>query len=165
MDIQGPERYALSYTPTSWSVLGRDGSSRFSGMAKADCPKLYIASIEKKPIYVGITKRPMRERLTYGWKASGRSGYYGYAWRHHGNDAVLDVWGQMDAVNRNERDIETVEAEVVYLIRHRTGQWPQFQTEIHFFQSTHEHRQAAERILASFDLEEASPPVLSQNHA
>jgi hypothetical protein len=40
-----------------------------------------------------------------------------YAWRHGNSSAVLDVWCHVDAIDRNERDIEAVEAEVVYRIR------------------------------------------------
>ena len=57
----------------------------------------------------------------------------------------------MDAVDRNERDIETVEAEVVYLIR-SAGQWPEFQTEIHFHPSTPVHRKVAEEIMQHYPL-------------
>jgi hypothetical protein len=92
-------------------------------LATSNLPKLYIASIDNKPIYVGITKQRIRNRLRFGWKAKGDAGYYGYAWRHGHTTAVLDVWCHINAMERNERDIETVEAEVVYLIR-AAGQWP-----------------------------------------
>ncbi|MGX9120585.1 hypothetical protein ACWTU6_28600 [Mesorhizobium sp. BHbsci] len=152
MKVVGPERYQLSYTPTSFTVLCPKGGSRFSGIAKSLVPKLYVASIDGKPIYVGITKRGMQQRLRYGWNAAGNSGYYGYAWRHQGAEAVLDVWAHADAVDRNQRDIETVEAEVVYLIRRRTGQWPTFQTEIHFYASTDVHRRIAEQIVGHYEI-------------
>lgn len=152
MQIVGPERYDLSYTQESFTVLCAKGTNRFSGIARSLVPKLYIASVNGKPVYVGITKRGMQQRLTYGWKATGKSGYYGYAWRRKGTAAVLDVWGHTDAADRNEREIETVEAEVVFLLRHRTNQWPAFQTEIHFYQSTDEHRRVAEKILAHYGL-------------
>ncbi|RWP57495.1 MAG: hypothetical protein E5V60_01540 [Mesorhizobium sp.] len=153
MKIVGPERYDLSYTPESFSV-----SERFSGIAKSSIPKLYIASIDGRPIYVGITKQGMQKRLAYGWKAAGRSGYYGYAWRRQGVAAVLDVWGHVDAVDRNVREIETVEAEVVYLVRLITGEWPGFQTEIHFYPSTNKHRRIAETIIGHYGLK---PPQIS----
>jgi hypothetical protein len=57
----------------------------------------------------------------------------------------------MDAVDRNERDIETVEAEVVYLIR-AAGQWPAFQTEIHFYPSSARHREVAAQIMSHYSL-------------
>lgn len=150
MQIQGPENYKLSYTPSQFTVSCADGSNRFSGIAKSRAPKLYIASINGTPIYVGITKQPMQQRLRYGWTANGKSGYHGYAWRRNGAAAELSVWAHSDAIDRNTREIETVEAEVVFLIRKRTGQWPAFQTEIHFYQSTDRHREIASQILAHF---------------
>jgi phospholipase/lecithinase/hemolysin len=48
-------------------------------------------------------------------------------------------------------DIETVEAEVVFLIR-CAGQWPQYQTEIHFHPSTAVHRDIAASIIARYAL-------------
>ncbi|MGO7756863.1 hypothetical protein ACC761_06290 [Rhizobium ruizarguesonis] len=151
MQIIGPERYSLTYTPTAFTVLCNQGTSRFSGIAVDPMPKLYIASVGGKPIYVGITKQKMQNRLSYGWKAAGKHGYHGYAWRHSGEAAELDVWGHADAIDRNERDIETVEAEVVHLIRVQ-GQWPAFQTEIHFYQSNEVHRRVAAEILAHYKL-------------
>lgn len=35
----------------------------------------------------------------------------------------------------------------MFLIRQRTGQWPRFQTEIHFHPSTEDHREAAQSVL------------------
>ncbi|MBB6220690.1 hypothetical protein [Rhizobium leguminosarum] len=145
MLLNGPERYSLSYTSKSFSVLCNKGTSKFSGLAVSRNPKLYIASVDRDPIYVGITKQKMQARLRYGWSARGAHGYHGYAWRHSGDTAALDVWEHADAVNRSERDIETIEAEVVYLIRQR-GQWPAFQTEIHFYPSNEEHRALARQI-------------------
>jgi hypothetical protein len=83
--------------------------------------------------------------------AKGGSGYYGYVWRRAQSLAVLDVWCHMDAIDRRERDIETVEAEVVYLIR-AAGQWPAFQTEIHFYPSAPRHREVAAEIMRRYGL-------------
>ena len=150
MRIVGPERYELTYDEHSFSVLCKDNTPKFSGVAASKMPKLYIASIDSIPVYVGITKRRMSERLRYGWNASGQHGYQGYAWRRKGTNAVLHVWGDEDQVSeRNHLDLETVEAEIVYLIR-MNGQWPAFQTEIHFHPSTPEHRRVAEEIFAMF---------------
>jgi hypothetical protein len=52
-------------------------------------------------------------------------------------------------------DIETVEAEVVYLIR-AAGQWPAFQTEIHFHPSSPRHRELAEEIMSHYRIHSAS---------
>ncbi|SFN37896.1 hypothetical protein SAMN05216573_11258 [Bradyrhizobium sp. Rc3b] len=61
----------------SSNVLCSRGTNKFSGIATNDLPKLYIGSIDRKPIYVGLTKQSIRNRLRLGWNASGESGYYG----------------------------------------------------------------------------------------
>ena len=151
MKIEGPDRYQLTFTATEFVVLGANGTNQFSGMATSNLPKLYIASIDEAPIYVGLTKQSIRNRLRLGWNPRLKTGYHGYAWRHGNTAANLDVWCHVDAVNRNERDIETVEAEVVFLIR-TAGQWPQFQTEIHFHPSLPVHRQVAAAIAAHYKI-------------
>jgi hypothetical protein len=147
MRIVGPERYQLTFTSKTFTVLCEKGTERFSGRATSDLPN----SINNKPVYVGTTKQSVRNRLRYGWSAKGKGGYYGYAWRHGNSQADLDVWCHADAMDRNERDIGTVEAEVVFLIR-AAGQWPQFQTEIHFYPSAPHHRRAAAKILAHYKI-------------
>lgn len=147
MKISGPERYALSVTPTSYEVTCERRTSTFSGLATSRKPKLYVVSVDQKPIYVGVTKQPIRNRLRLGWSAKGETGYYGYAWRHHHHSVALDIWSHDDAPAANAcLDIETIEAEVVFLIR-AAGQWPKHQTEIHFHQSNEEHRAAAATIM------------------
>jgi|SRR5580692_5786884 hypothetical protein len=151
MRLEGPEQYRLTFTSDSFNVLCSKGSNKFSGIAMLKLPKLYIVSIGGKPIYVGTTKQAIRNRLRLGWAATGKSGYYGYAWRHGNTTAELDVWCHMDAIGRNELDIETVEAEVVFLIR-QAGQWPTHQTEIHFHPSEAAHREAAASIMMHFKI-------------
>jgi hypothetical protein len=56
----------------------------------------------------------VRSRLRLGWAAKGDSGYYGYAC-HVLSSAVLDAGFHLDAADQRERDIETVEAELVIL--------------------------------------------------
>jgi hypothetical protein len=108
--------------------------------------------VAERPIYVGVTRQPIRNRLRFGWSASGKGGYYGYAWRHGLNEAILDVWCHEDApADKPALDIETVEAEVVFLIR-CSGQWPMYQTEIHFHPSTQIHRDIAARIMSRYTL-------------
>lgn len=156
MQISGPDRYKLIVDNKSFAVLSAKGSPTFSGLATSKQPKLYIVSIDEKPIYVGVTKQSMRNRLRFGWKAVGAHGYYGYAWRHRFTEANLDVWCHDAPPTENpSRDIETVEAEVVFLIR-CGGQWPECQTEIHFHPSTEVHRNAAASIAARYDLRSRS---------
>ncbi len=151
MQIIGPERYSLTYTEEDRPVvLCGKGNSKFSGIATKKIPKLYVVSIEGMPVYVGITKQSMSSRLRLSWNSNGDTGYYGYKWRSSGGEAKLDIWGHADAIERNERDIETVEAEVVYLIRQH-GQWPAFQTEIHFYPSSEVHRRVAAEIFGHYE--------------
>jgi hypothetical protein len=160
MHISGPERYKLNFDSTNFQVTCERGTPRFSGIATSKKPKLYIVSADDKPpFYVGVTKQSLRNRLRLGWKAKGESGYYGYAWRHCKADAFLDVWCQDDApAHRQMLDIETLEAEVVFLIR-CAGQWPLDQTEIHFHPSSSTHRETAVAVLARYALNLSSVPV------
>ncbi|MDO8614543.1 MAG: hypothetical protein Q7T33_02250 [Dehalococcoidia bacterium] len=152
MRITGPERYKLTFDATTFVVTCAKGTPRFSGIATSKKPKLYIASVDEKPIYVGVTKQSIRNRLRFGWNAEGQGGYYGYAWRHGLTEALLDVWCHDDAPPDNPvLDIETVEAEVVFLVR-CAGQWPMYQTEIHFHPSSQVHRDVATTIVARYAL-------------
>lgn len=64
----------------------------------------------------------------------------------------MDIWCHEDAPQeRADRDVETIEAEVVFLIR-QARQWPRFQTEIHFHESNDEHRRIAAKIASRYRL-------------
>ncbi|KIF60331.1 hypothetical protein [Pseudomonas fluorescens] len=147
-------RYSLTFDAVKFAIKCPENKSRFSGLATSRLPKLYVVSVEGKPhpVYVGITKQPMSNRLRIGWAADGKNGYYGYLWRRHFSAATMDIWCQLDSADGDSLDIETVEAELVYLIR-QAGQWPAYQTEIHFHRSTEVHRQMAATIGASFGLD------------
>lgn len=152
MEITALGRYKLSFDSSKFSVVCPLGRAKFSGLATSKLPKLYVASVEGKPIYVGITKQSIRNRLRIGWMANGKAGYYGYAWRHKFSAADLDIWCHTNPAKDGEcLDIETVEAELVYLIR-QAGQWPPFQTEIHFHPSTETHRAIAAQIADKFGI-------------
>jgi hypothetical protein len=139
MKISGPEHFRLTFDTKRCAV-------KFSGSANTKLPKLYIVAAAAEVIYVGVTKRKMRERLYSGWNAKGKNGYYGYAFRHAHTEADLYVWCHEDAPGASTLDLETVEAEVVFLIR-SSGQWPSGQTEIHFHPSGKEHRELAVSIV------------------
>ena len=81
-------------------------------------------------------------------QATGEHGYHGYAWRRSDGELRLDVW-YLDGATEDKisLELETIEAEVVYLFRFRSGQWPSDQTEIHFHPSADFHKQAAQQIL------------------
>lgn len=160
MNLRGPDRYNLTFDANAFAVLCAKGTAHFSGIANWRKPKLYIVSVEDRPIYVGITRQPLRNRLRFGWKAAGDSGYYGYSWRHELTEADIDVWCHTDPSEENpDLDLETVEAEVVFLIR-SAGQWPAHQTEIHFHQLSAVHRAAAASIVSHYKL--APNPVLQR---
>ncbi len=147
MKIAGPERYKLCFDADKFVVTCSRGTPKFSGLATRKLPKLYVVSIEAKLIYVGITRQSMRTRFRGGFTASGENGYHGYAWRHCFTEAMLDIWCHEDAPPQNsDRDMETIEAEVVYLARREGDQWPEGQTEIHFHPSAPEHREIANSI-------------------
>jgi hypothetical protein len=148
MKLIGPESYKLSFDSKTFKVTNRDGANKFYGFATSKLPKLYLVSVNGKPVYVGITKQRMRNRLVYGFTAVGRGGYHGYAWRHRFTEATLDIWSQEGTPKNGMLDIETVEAEVVFLVR-CAGQWPLCQTEIHFHPSRKVHRDIAATVWRS----------------
>lgn len=146
MKIVGPDHYRMVLDARSYKVRSPSGVPHFGGRATARGPKLYVVSSNGVPIYVGITTQPMSARLRYGWTARGKGGYYGYAWRHQITEADLDIWYHLDPPDEKPMlEMETVEAEVVFLIR-QAGQWPQYQTEVHFHASTEQHRRIAREV-------------------
>lgn len=113
MKIVGPERYRLSFNSGKFAVTCSRGTAKFSGLATTKLPKIYVVSIDAKPIYVGKTCQAMRSRLGGGFNATGKHGYYGYAWRHNCQEATLDIWCLEDTSGENpDRYIETLEAEI-----------------------------------------------------
>ncbi len=105
-------------------------------------PKLYVVRSGPDPVYVGQTTQAMSTRLRQGLRARGEHGYYGYMWRHLPEVKIL-VWCFS---NRTGRHLETIEGELVHLLRSRTGKWPRHQTEIHFHNATKSQKITAEAI-------------------
>lgn len=158
MLLSGPVRYGLKCDATRIiAVEDSDGGGNLSGLAARRVPKLYVISQDRKPFYIGVTRQTIRARLRLGFDAYGAHGYHGYAWRHHFVQAVLDVWVQ-NGSDGTITDLETVEAEVVFLIRQQYKQykqWPAYQTEIHFHPSDAAHRETARGIIAQYDPDRA----------
>jgi len=153
MNLEGPERYLLLLGADSYSIRDKKGRQKFRDLATSHLPKLYVVSVVEKPIYVGITKQPMRNRLRFGWTAGGHAGYYGYPWRNKFSEVNLDIWFHTDAPKDGSMlHLETIESEIVFLIRHRSGQWPMHQTEIHFHPSEQSHRNIASEIVSRYKL-------------
>jgi hypothetical protein len=139
MKISGPEHFKLTFDP-------KKCTAKFSGLANTKLPKLYVVVADGEVIYVGVTKRTIRARFYNGWNANGKNGYHGYAWRHTHTAADLYVWSHDDSPEDSTLDLETVEAEVAFLVR-SAGQWPRSQTEIHFHPSKDKHRELAGNII------------------
>lgn len=156
MKLEGPFRYRISILPGSdggsFQIADENGISKFTRPVTSRVPKLYIVTVKgrRAPIYVGITRQSMRTRLRFGWTADGKSGYHGYRWRRH-KEVFLDVWCDVGPQHEKQTlDIETVEAETVFLIREICGQWPLDQTEIHFHSSRPHHRRIAAQIVGRY---------------
>ena len=147
MKLSGPDKYQLTITDRSASVRASDGTLHFVAPATArGKPKLYVVSKAGFLLYVGVTNQPMSARLRGGLMADGTHGYHGYSWGRENDTMCLDIW-YLDGEDTKPIDLETIEAEVVFLYRHDSGQWPQAQTEIHFHQSGTIHRECARQIV------------------
>ena len=148
MKLLGPDRFDLTFDARDFKVASTSGETRFTGRSAGRIPKLYVMSAQGRPFYVGVTTQPMRARLRLGFKADGSTGYHGYKWRHSLRRATLEIWYHpRPGSDAAFRDLETIEAETVFLLRSELKQWPQYQTEIHFYRSTPSHRHAAAAVL------------------
>jgi|GEM_PF-1149665 len=124
------------------------------GLAKERGHKIYILRFREEIIYVGITKQPLNSRFRQGLTATGRNGFYGYAWKSlavKGKSKIIDLFVYKfgdEKLNDDEiRDAtEATEAEIVFLVRSERKQWPKYQTEIHFHQANSEEVLAAKQI-------------------
>lgn len=148
MNFSQPVRFRIEVVGDSFAIADAGGGSKFRGDAASRCPKLYVISDaeEEVPLYIGATIQPMRTRLRQGWAANGATGYYGYPWRTSASRLFLDIFHLLGCSKDDwKRELETVEAEVAFLVR-EAGQWPVGQTEIHFFPSRDWHREAAREI-------------------
>ena len=165
MKFSPPESWSLTIQPKGYRI---EGTRSFSGKCCSRDPKLYVFCDRGNVVYVGICRRPISSRLRDGFTAKGKGGYHGYAFRRpeaireHGGTLTLRIWthedpvpekrGRRNVVNKDGTkrwsllDVEKVEAELVFLIRQHTGNWPRYQTEIHFSQPLDRHQAAAEEI-------------------
>jgi len=108
-------------------------------------PKLYMVTSQKEIVYVGIAKQSLAARLRYGFNSNGKGGYYGYRWAKQNGRYCVHCWQFDEKIGMEE--LETVEAEIVFLIRKSTEKWPKHQTEIHFHKSEKYHREIAARLV------------------
>jgi hypothetical protein len=110
-------------------------------------PKLYVVKHQSKIVYIGFTSQGIRTRLRQGLKAKGEHGYHGYQWKDRGE---VDLWVWCFPEKLPER-VESIEAELVYLVRNQTGQWPECQTEIHFHKVSEEEKRVAKSIYQALE--------------
>lgn len=96
--------------------------------------KIYVISFQKKVLYVGTTKSSIKSRLNSGLKANGKNGYHGYKWKDEKNIRIF-IWNFSEL---NKVQIENIEAELAFVVRTKTGEWPESQNEIHFNNSYQE---------------------------
>ena len=148
MKLDDPSNFDLSLTGGTYKLRSGDSPAKFAAPASTrGIAKLYTLSNGPSLVYVGIAQQPMSSRLSYGFRANGKSGYYGYKWKGHEGTLQLSVWtAQTNGSYVSLRELETIEAEVAFLCRHESGQWPAHQHEIHFYPSEPWHRDAAARI-------------------
>jgi hypothetical protein len=151
MELRGPYRYRVAVRCGGYDVTNEIGGATFLAPVTQPGPKLYTFSVDGRLIYIGQTTQDMATRMRLGFRAEGAHGYYGYGWRRALAKADLHVWCLDQIAEQKEcPSLECIEAEVVLLCRNVYGQWPSYQTEIHFHESTQEHRDLARRVFALF---------------
>lgn len=147
--LLSPQEYTLQlHEGGSYALAANGVPCTFQAPASTrGIAKLYTLAYESALLYVGIATQPMSSRLTYGFRAKGKGGYYGYKWKGLRHALRLNVWtARLGETSASLRELETVEAEVAFLCRQQSGQWPQYQHEIHFYPSSEQHRNAADRV-------------------
>ena len=152
MRLVGPHRYNVTVqNGGGYTVLNSSGGNTFLAPITQRGPKLYVFASEGTLIYVGQTVQGMGARIRMGFQAHGAGGYYGYAWRNELRTAELLVWCLEDVQKEEElRALECIESEIVFTYRQQVAQWPRHQTEIHFHESTAEHRALAQQVFGLF---------------
>ncbi len=104
--------------------------------------KVYIIKSKDKVLYIGATKYSIRRRLYEGLRAKGDRGYNGYKWKnYHKVILFIYIFNELKKL-----DAERIEAELVYLVREKTGSWPKCQNEIHFNNKYPNGKLIAEKI-------------------
>lgn len=151
----GRHRLAVMNNHT-YQVVSPSGKRHFESPATLKgVIKIYLLGTRDVLHYIGITGQPMARRLNYGPKADGKNGYHGYPWKTEFGEFDLDIW-QFSRSNSDSsiHFAEAVEAEIAFLYKMHSGEWPTSQTEIHFSNkfdmANPVPRDIAERILDQF---------------
>ncbi len=144
-----PQQYTVQlYDGGGYSLRWDGARCKFSAPASTrGTAKLYTISRNRKLVYLGIAEQPMSSRLSYGFKANGKGGYHGYKWKILRDPLELSVWTASGAeTDATLRELQTVEAEVAFLCRQQSGQWPEYQHDIHLYPSSERYRTAANAV-------------------
>jgi len=139
-------RYRIKISGGSYQCLEANGEESNVFLfpdTSGKLPKLYVVKHASEIYYVGMTRQDIRTRLRMGFKAKGEHGYYGYKWKDLKEVEFL-VWNFRGS---SDGHVEAIEAELVYFIREKTGNWPKRQMEIHFHGASPEERKVAKTIL------------------
>jgi hypothetical protein len=148
MKLDAPFDCLLEVAAGTYRVVRGDVPCQFNApFSTRGVAKLYTLACDHSLLYVGIAQQSMAGRLRDGFSATGKGGYWGYKWKDLERTLKLTVWtAKSDGQHVSLRELETVEAEVAFLCRQLSGQWPAFQHEIHFYPSAPSHRDAAAEI-------------------
>jgi len=107
--------------------------------------KIYIIKDLTEFLYVGEANTSIKTRFKSGFishryfvrNEKARGGYKGYKWigeyvkkEDHVLNVFVSIFDQEYDIDRTF--LESVEGEIVFLIRQNSGSWPLFQNEIHF---------------------------------
>ena len=139
--------YRISIRERAYTVVAPNGATQFIAPSTTHCQKIYIIKARHSFLYVGKTVQSMASRFRGGFNPQNYPGYAGYKWRLEDADFSLDVWHFDTAIN--DKDVETIEAEVVFRFRMCAGYWPLGQNEIHFFELRQDHSITADIIFST----------------
>lgn len=149
MKLQPAQQYNLKVKKDfSYELKSDESTCKFSAPATIrGVAKLYTLSQGNTLLYVGIASQPMSSRINSGLKAKGKNGYHGYKWKTIRSNIILRIWTVKKGTTFiSLAEMKAIEAEVAYICRNTSKQWPTHQNEIHFQQSGPEHRAIAEKI-------------------
>lgn len=144
MTYTGPFTYTLQLSgEDKRTLLKKDAlgkPTRFTKVVnQSRVPKIYVLQQDKELVYIGYASQGIGTRLGQGLRANGNNGYHGYKWKTvHQLKLHVFVFNQTLEGNKHNSNqpyiklAEAVEAELVYLVRSKTGSWPKYQNEIHF---------------------------------
>lgn len=147
MEANTHNKYKINISDSKFKCIeanGEQGEGFICPDTSDKLSKLYIIKRGKEIYYVGITTQDIRKRLRQGFSAQGEHGYYGYKWKDQDKVEVL-IWCFPDS---SPEHVEAIEAELVYFIREKTGNWPKYQVEIHFQRASESEKQIAKSIFA-----------------